>query len=101
MVNEWTRFRGSIGRPCPGREDEPVVLPGVPQIFPVSGLRLEADAEHVGGQRKHRQVSASGVGFDRADPKLTADPPDLLADADLAVVQVDIGSAQAEDFAAP
>src|ERR1019366_10030656 len=87
--------------PCLGREDEAIVLPCLAQILPINGLRLEADAEHVGGQRKHRQVSAPGVGLDRADPKLTANAPDLLADADLTAVQVDIGPAQAENFAAP
>jgi hypothetical protein len=56
-----------------------------------------ADAEHVNGQGKHRQVSPPRVGLDWADPKLTVDTTDLLADADLATAQVDISPAQTED----
>ncbi len=60
-----------------------------------------ADAEHVNGQGKHRQVSPPRVGLDWTDPKLTVDATDLLTDADLATTQIAISPAQTEDLAAP
>src|SRR5450755_4574157 len=82
-TDEVTRLDRPSG---PGGEDEPVVLPGPAQLVEVGGLRLAADAEHVGGEGKHRQLTAASAGLDRADPQLTVDAPDLLADADLRVL---------------
>jgi hypothetical protein len=90
-----------LDRPaCPGGEYQPGVLPGAAQDGTVGDLGLGADREYVQGQLEQRQVTAASCRLDRADPQGALDAQDLLPDADLIVVLVNVTPPQAEDLPA-
>lgn len=75
--------------------------PGSTHVGPVGGLAFGLELEGLAGGVEQRECAAPGVGLDRAEDELAADALDLLADMDSPGVEVDVGPAQAQDFAAP
>jgi hypothetical protein len=90
---------GVDGPAAAGGEDQAGVLPGPAEGFTAGSLLLlpgEQGGARLGGNGK---VAVTCLRLKRAGPKLSA-PPELLADAQLACVQVHILPAQAENLAA-
>ena len=96
--NERTRSRGSTGRPLRVVNTRPVSCQA--EDLAVGGLLLLAGEQGGAGLSRDGQVPVACPGLKQTGPKLSAHPPDLLADSQQACVQVDISPAQAEDLAA-
>ena len=99
--NDRTRFRGSIGLPGPGREDEAGVEPGsgrAPRGRRPGPARRVASAS--AARPSSGQVTAASAVLTGPMLQLAVDALDLLADADARRRLVDVMPAQAEDFTA-
>ena len=91
---------GLDGQTAAGAEHQAGVLPGPPERLAVSDLLFLAAEQRGAGQARDGQVSVARLGLDWSSLQAAADPLELLADPEHAVVQVHVLPAQAEDFTA-
>jgi hypothetical protein len=97
-AHEVTRLNAPSGA-C--SEYEVGVWPRGADVSSVAGLARRPTFKCLPGKSQERQVSLSSASLDRAEKQLAADALKLLAYTDASGVEVDVGPAEAEDFAAP
>jgi hypothetical protein len=83
----------------PSGEHQTIVLPCTAEVGAVATLRFASYCQRVSCYRQQRQITAASVRLDRRYPQLTSDTLELLTDADLPIVFVDIVPAHAEYLA--